>query len=408
MDYILHNIRTGAAHLLDPTRALIGTSRHATVRTETGPRLAALVVRYPGGWAVHGLSDEPGVVFNRTPLGPTGRETPWPGDELAVGADRFRFLAAAGPPDPPPAAADPPACSASVRYPDGLEECRAVDHDLLFGRQPVCHVRLPDKRLSRLAALLAAHGGGWFLHPLGRRPVVRNNRLVEGPAPIGDGDELLIGPLAVRIELRAAGETDTPDPSDPPAADPVEAATDALLPELGELHAAGLRLDVWLRGHDPAAGVGGWLGAQRERLQRFWYDTPEATAARALRAAGRPGEAFAVLDRAIRARPDSPQLLRELYRLYESVGLSDLCYRPLRQIEKLAATRGAPEVWALEALARVCERLGGQNPDLFNRAVRYWDKVEAATGVCRARERAAVLATRALRESGFAAADGRP
>ena len=47
-----------------------------------------------------------------------------------------------------------------------------------------------------------------------------------------------------------------------------------------------------------------------------------------------------------------------VYRLYESVGLTDLCYRPLRQIEKLAAARGGSDVWVLEALARVCERLG--------------------------------------------------
>jgi hypothetical protein len=413
MDYTLHNLRTDEAHPLDPPRALIGTAPHATIRVESGPFLAALVVRYPGGWAVHGLSDDPGVVFNRTPLVVTRRATPWPGDVLVVGADRFRF-AAAGPPDPPPAAADPPACFAYVRYPDGLEECRAVDHDLLLGRRSVCHVRLPDKRLSRLSALLAAHAGGWYIHVLARCPVTRNCRRVDTLSPVGDGDELLVGPLAVRVELRAAEASDSPILSDPASTDVPQTLAEAIAPDIrpdpSGLHAAGVQLDLWLRGHDPApaahAGIGGWLEVQRERLQRFWYDTPEATTARTLRAAGRPGQAFAVLNRAVRIRPDSPQLLRELYRLYESVGLTDLCYRPLRRIEKLAAP-GESDAWVLEALARVCEELGRQSPDMFDRAVRYWDKVEAATGVCRARERAEMLARRALREGGFAAtADG--
>jgi hypothetical protein len=291
-----------------------------------------------------------------------------------------------------------------------MEECRAVDHDLLFGRRTACHVRLPDKRLSRFTALLAAHAGGWYLHALARCPVARNRVLVDGFTPVGDGDELLIGPLAVRIELR------TPEaPSDSSPTDDGETVADTpapgVPPDLGTLHAAGVALDLWLRGHDPApaahAGLGGWLEAQRERLHQFWYDTPETTSARALRAEGRVDEAFTVLDRAIRARPDSPPLLRELYRLHDSVGLTDLCYRPLRQIEKLGAARGESDPWALEALARVCERLGAQKPDMFDRAVAYWDKLEAATGVCRARERTAVLATRALREGGFAvAADG--
>jgi hypothetical protein len=409
MDYLLHNLRTGEAHLLDPTRTLIGTAPHATLRTESGPYLAALVVRYPGGWAAHGLSDDAGVVFNRTPLGITRRAEPWPGDVLTVGEDPFRFVAAAGPPDPPRPAADPSPCFAYVRYPDGKEECRAVDHDLLFGRRTVCHVRLPDKRLSRLTALLAAHDGGWYLHTLARCPVARNRRLIEGYTPVDDGDELLIGPLAVRVELRPA-ETLDPPTDLPSSEDPVTATdnpTDGSQPDHGTFHAGGVALDLWLRGQSPTpadhAGIGGWLEVQKERLQRFWYDTPEATTARALRAGGRSVEAFAVLDRAIRARPHSPTLLRELYRLYQSVGFADLCYRPLRQIEKLAAAHGESDPWVLEALAGVCERLGVQTPDMFDRAVAYWGKLEAATGVSRARERAAVLATRALHDGGYAA-----
>lgn len=405
MDYILHNPRTGEAHLLDPAHATVGASSRATVRTEPdGPTLAALVVRYPGGWAVHGLSDDPGVTFNGTPLRVNDRTTPHPDAELAVGIDTFRFLAAGGPADPVAPDAVPPACAVYVRYPDGLEECRAVDHDLLFGRRSVCHVRLPDHRLSRLTALLAAHGGAWYLHRLARCPLARNGELVEDFTPVGDGDELMIGPLVVRVELAAAAATvpAARDTSLTHAEEMADTVAPGELADLGTLHAAGVRLDQWLRERVLAlpahAGIGGWLEAQKEKLQRFWYDTPEATTARALRAGGRPGEAFAVLDRAIRLRPDSPTLLRELYRLYESTGLTDLCYRPLRQIEKLAAVHGESDPWVLESLARVCERLGGQSPEMFDRAVAYWTKLETTTGASHARERTAVLAERALRE----------
>ena len=412
MDYILHNARSGAAHLLDLAWAAVGGSASATIRTDAdGPTLSALVVRYPTGWAVHGLSDEPGVTFNGTPLRVTDRATPHPDAELVVGFDPFRFLAAGGPAEPAPPAAEPPPCAVYVRYPDGLEECRAVDHDLLFGRRSVCHVRLPDRRLSRLSALLAAHGGAWYLHRLARCPVVRNGEPVEGFTRIADGDELLIGPLVVRVEL-AAPTAVTPAASANTSATYADEMSDTIAPgavaDLGTLHAAGTRLDQWLRNQLSAAsshdGIGGWLEAQREKLHRFWYDTPEATTARALRAGGRPGEAFAVLDRAIRLRPDSPTLLRELYRLYESTGLTDLCYRPLRRIEKLADAHGGSDAWVLESLAKVCERLGPQSPEMFDRAVAYWTKLEAATGVCRTRERTSALAERALRDGGYAAA----
>src|SRR5207237_1775601 len=133
------------------------------------------------------------------------------------------------------------------------------------------------------------------------------------------------------------------------------------------------RLEQWLKGQTPTAsqpkgGLSGWLDSQRDRLRRFWLDTPETTSARSLRTAGRAAEAFAVLDRAIRARPDSPELLRELYRLYEAVGFVDLCYRPLRQIEKIAVARGTPDTWVLETLARLCERLGRDRPAMVARA----------------------------------------
>jgi hypothetical protein len=425
MDLLLQNLRTGETLALNPNRTLIGSAEYATVRTaDAGPYLAALVVRYPGGWVVHGLSDDPAVTFNRGPLRVTERAVPQAGDLFVVRDERYRFMAPRR--SPPPPAGPPPSCFAYVRDPDGTEECRAVDHDLLFGRLGVCHVRFADTRLSRLGAMLAAHGDGWFVHVLSKKPIAQNRRLVEEFAPLEDGDELQIGPLFVRVEIRAA-TTDAADPPARPAAperdwpapsatDDPSASGDTIDPfgpdpriDLSALSAAGRNLDLWLGARHPTAapqeGISGWLGAQRDRLRRFWYDTPETTTARSLRAAGKLREAFAVLDRAIRLRPDSPELLRELYRLYEAAGLNDLCYRPLRQIEKLADAQGRPDTWVLETLARVCERLGRERPAMFERAIRYWQRLETATGISRARERAEVSARRALRDGGFTKAD---
>jgi hypothetical protein len=438
MEFHLQNVRTGETVKLAPDRTLIGTADHATVRTsESGPYLAALVVRYPSGWVAFGLSDDPTVTFNRSPFHAAQRVAPKKGDLLTIGDERFTFLTPHREPDAP-ATDPPPACFAYIQNPDGMEECRAVDHDLLFGRLSLCHVQLADSRLSRLSALLAAHGGAWYVHALSKKPIGRNRKPVNTFARVGDGDVLLIGPLVVRLEVRdgAAEALSTPPPaaSDstvnirrppklshaPPASatDFAEATDDgsgpqepATGPDLSALRAGAQRLEQWLKGQNSTetaskGGLGGWLGAQRDRLRRFWFDTPETTAARSLRTAGRVDEAFAVLDRAIRARPDGPELLRELYRLYEAVGFTDLCYRPLRQIEKLAEVRGAPDTWVLETLARVCERLGRERPSMIDRAIGYWNKLEAATGVSYARQRTDALALRALREGGYAGASG--
>jgi hypothetical protein len=413
MDYHLQNLGTGDATTLDPERTLIGSADHATVRTgEDSPYLAALAVCYPAGWVVHGLSDDPNVRFNREPLRVPRQVTPRPGDLLDVGEERFRFVpVGGGPAGPQPPTDPPPACYAYIINPDGMEECRVIDHDLLIGRLSVCHVRLPDKRLSRLTALLASYAGAWYVHNLSRSPIVaRNRELVSGFAALEDGDELLIGPLTVRIELgTSTGESAARPPAGstpvPDYADDAVGTTD-----LAEFRSAAVKLDRWLKGQEPAPapreGLGGWLGAQKAKLSRFWYDTPETTHARGLRTAGRFADAFGILDRAVRARPDGPELLRELYRLHDAAGLHDMCYRPLRQIEKLAEARGAPDPWVLEELAKLCERLGKSDPAMFDRAMRYWDKLEAATGVSYARERAAAMATRALRDGGFAASAG--
>lgn len=429
MDYHLQNLQTGERHPLHPERTLIGTAGHATIHTQEGsPFLAALVVQYPAGWVVHALSDDPSVVLNKAPFRVGQQQTFRPNDLLAVGEERLRFVGPHNLPIPPTTTRAAPSCCVYVSDANGVEECRMVDHGLLFGRLPVCHVRFADTRLSRIHALLATHAGGWYIHPLAKGPVGRNRRAVEDFAQLEDGDELQIGPLIVRIELSpvtpevpvlparagmqgpraepawanfsvATAETANTSETPEPEISPVTSS------DRNSIHAAGVRLDRWLRTQETnpptATGLGGWLGAQRDRLQRFWHDTPEATSARSLRTSGQVNRAFSVLDRAIRAHPDSPGLLRELYRLYDSIGLLDLAYRPLRMIEKLSEARGSTDTWALETLARVCESLGRQRPSMSDRAIGYWIKLETVTGVSYAQERAAVMATRALREGGF-------
>ncbi|HXD88390.1 MAG TPA: hypothetical protein VN641_18015 [Urbifossiella sp.] len=429
MDYHLQNLRSGDRHSLNPNRTLIGQADHADVFvSDPASYLAALIVRYPSGWMIHGLSENPAATYNGEQLGIGKQFAPKHGDLLEVGEDQFQFNAPRGisychDPSTPL----PPNCFLYVRGQDGQEECRAVDHSVLFGRMNICHVRFRDTRLSRMGALLAAHEGQWWIHSLSKGPIGRNRRAVSGFAPVAEGDELQIGPLMVRVEIRAAAgveakpEENYESPEEPEhdngrsdgtttdvGGHTVEASLD-LEPEtkISEaLKAAALKLDHWLKDQTPtpppaAHGIAGWFGAQKMKLNRFWYDTPEATAARGLRAAEKYDQAFTLLDRAIRARPDSPELLRELYRLHEAIGLLDLCYRPLRMIEKLANNRGGNDNWVLETLARLCERLGHRRSGMSDRAIGYWSKLEKATGVSYAKERDAVRASRALMEGGF-------
>jgi hypothetical protein len=283
-----------------------------------------------------------------------------------------------------------------------------------------------------LNALFASHGNVWYVHTLSKSVIARNRRAVSGYAVLEDGDELLIGPLIVKIEMRTQSETNSKELKDqshssqetysgiaePQKPTSVSSVTDTptsettlpggsssdSAPSISAIYLPGVRLDQWLKTQNPPMDTKmglSWFGAQKERLKRFWYDTPETTTARVLRTAGKPEEAFSILDRAIRARPDSPDLLRELYRLYDSTGMHDLCFRPLRQIEKLANARGGSDIWVLETLAKLCERLGKSRPGMFDRAVSYWTKLEKATGVNYAREKAATMASRTLAEAGF-------
>ena len=427
MDLHLQNVRTGDTFKLSPERTLIGAASHAAVRTAAdGPYLVALAVRYPTGWALFALCDDPEVTFNRKPFRAVQRVIPRRGDLLGVRGERYTFLSPSAEPAPEQdEPVPPPPCFAYIKNPDGMEECRAVDHDLLFGRLPVCHVQLADSKLSRLSALLASDNGEWYVHTLSKSVLGRNRKAVQYAARVQDGDELFIGPLVVRLEIRsgagaAVGSgphtdatvnmrrppelTGTPPPTTTEIAEVTDdgaGATEADTPDYSALRVRAEQFDQWLKAQKPPAeapksGLGGWLASQRDRLRRFWFDTPETTSARSLRAAGKTSEAFDILQRAIRARPDGPELYRELYRLYDALGFTELCYRPLHQIEKLADARGTPDTWVLETLARLCEKLGEQRPALFDRAIAYWSKLEAATGVSYSRQRSNVLALRAI------------
>jgi hypothetical protein len=429
MDYHLQNMRSGETHSLNPNRTLIGLADHADVHTsDVGSYLAALIVRYPSGWTIHGLSESPAARYNGEPLQVGRQIVPRSGDLIEIGEERYRFVSPRGCAASAAESASPSSCFVYIRGQDGQEECRAVDHDLLFGRLSHCHVRFHDSRLSRLAALLASHEGRWYIHTLSKGPLGRNRRAITGFASLEDGDELQIGPLLVRIEIRAATAEDpkplpafeAADNQESEASTKLDAATDSsghtvdmeepaeveVKASAAALKAGGMRLDSWLKGQTPtpppaAQGIAGWFGAQKLKLNRFWYDTPEVTAARGLRAGEKYEEAFALLDRAIRAHPSSPELLRELYRLYESVGLLDLCYRPLRMIEKLASSRGGADTWVLESMARLCERLGKERAGMSDRAIGYWSKLEKATGISYAKERDSVRATRTLQDGGY-------
>ena len=98
MDYHLQNVRTGETHSLNPNRTLIGLADHADVRTsDVGSYLAALIVRYPTGWIIHGLSENPLAKYNGEPLTVGRPISPRSGDLIEVGDDQFRFRSPRGP-----------------------------------------------------------------------------------------------------------------------------------------------------------------------------------------------------------------------------------------------------------------------------------------------------------------------
>ncbi|HUR55482.1 MAG TPA: FHA domain-containing protein [Gemmataceae bacterium] len=435
------NMRSGESHPVDPERTLIGYAAHADIPLpDDAAYLAALVAQYPSGWVVHSLTEDPPLMLNGGVVPVGHRVTPKHEDMLAVAGHRFQFEFDAeeqGKWPATPAKKRIYTCHITTRASDGMEEFRAVDHDLTIGRMALCHVHYAYSTLSRMNALLACDRGDWSVFNLAKGPIAKGKSgaprvRIDKRALLESGDVVTIGPLLVRFEIPAgavqdeapAGLADDP-PRKPRRAPPPDddsqstefpsATFDTLAPpdsdaELGgkvSLPSAARKLDHWLKGQAPQPPEKGGWGILK-KLADFWTDTPETTRARGLANGGQLREAFEVLEKAIRARPDNPGLLRELYRLYKTAGLGHMCYRPLRHIEKVMKARGKPDPWVLEELARVCASLGPTDPSMFDRAMEYWTKLETATGASRSREKQDTMGQRALFEGGFSSDGQKP
>jgi tetratricopeptide (TPR) repeat protein len=360
---------------------------------------------------------------------------------LAVDGNRFQFEfdeAERERPAPPMTTKKVYTCHITTRAADGMEEFRAVDHDLIFGRMAVCHVHYAYTTLSRMNALLACDRGDWWVFNLAKGPIAKgrpheSRTRIDKRALLETGDEITIGPLLVRFEIPAGAVQDEPPialaddppkksrryphPDDDPATELPSATFDTLAPPddeagteedgTGRLRSAARKLDRWLKGQDPQPpDKGGW--GILKKIADFWTDTPETTRARGLANSGQWNEAFEVLQKAIQARPDNPGLLRELYRLYKAAELGNLCYRPLRHIEKVMKARGKPDPWVLEELAKVCAALGPNDLSMFDRAMQYWTKLEAATKTSYSRQKQDTMGQRALFEGGFSSDGQKP
>ena len=429
----LTNMRSGESHPVDPERTLVGSAEHADIRlSDDAPYLAAMVVEYPSGWVVHSLTEDPPLTLNGRVIPVGTRAVPKHQDMLAVDGTRLQFDF-----DSEDRERGQPAktknrvytCHITVRAADGMEEFRAVDHDLLFGRMSVCHVHYAYSTLSRMNALLACDRGDWWVFNLAKGPIARGwpkqpRGRIDRRAVLQSGEEITVGPLLVRFEVPSGADNDGPpigfadEPRPKPRAfsqaddreltELPSATFDTLAPAdstpdqpgVGRLRNAGLKLDYWLKGQEPQPPEKAGWGILK-KLSDFWTDTPETTRARGLASNGQLAEAFEVLEKAIRARPENPGLLRELYRLYKAAGLSDLCYRPLRHIEKVMKARGKPDPWVLEELAKVCASLGPADLSMFDRAMQYWTKLEVVTKASYSRQKQDTMGQRALFEGGF-------
>ena len=429
----LTNMRSGESHAVDPERTLIGAADHADIRLEgDSAYLAALVVEYPSGWVVHSLTEDPPLTLNGKVVPVGTRVVPAHEDMLAVDGVRLQFdfdEEERQRAQPAKTKARVYTCHITIRAADGMEEFRAVDHDLIFGRMAVCHVHYSYSTLSRMNALLACDRGDWWVFNLAKGPIARGKPSqprdrIDRRAVLESGEEITVGPLLVRFEVPDNSEHDepipfahdtppaprkfAPDPEDRALTEMPSATFDTLLgassttdqPGVGRLRVTGLKLDHWLKGQEPQPPEKAGWGILK-KLADFWTDTPETTRARGLANSGQINEAFEVLEKAIRARPENPGLLRELYRLYKAAELNDLCYRPLRQIEKVMKARGKPDPWVLEELAKVCAALGPSDLSMFDRAMQYWTKLEAVTKASYSRQKQDTMGRRALFEGGF-------
>ena len=83
-----------------------------------------------------------------------------------------------------------------------------------LGRGPECHVRFNSDWVSRQHCLLRVTPEGAFLRDLGsRNGTLLNGSLVQQERPLGDGDQLQIGPVLFEVRVETAPSTSTPEPT---------------------------------------------------------------------------------------------------------------------------------------------------------------------------------------------------
>jgi hypothetical protein len=90
---------------------------------------------------------------------------------------------------------------------NNLEEPRGLvlDGRVLIGRRPFNRIIVPDPAVSRIHAWVGQRGGRFVLHDAGSRSgTMVNERPLNGPHPLADGDEIRIGPT--RITYLESGE----------------------------------------------------------------------------------------------------------------------------------------------------------------------------------------------------------
>jgi len=74
----------------------------------------------------------------------------------------------------------------------------SLDRELLIGRLSSNHLVIDDPDVSRVHARIVTTPGGVFVHDLGSRAgTIVNGRRIETAMRLSDGDELVIGPVAL-------------------------------------------------------------------------------------------------------------------------------------------------------------------------------------------------------------------
>lgn len=69
--------------------------------------------------------------------------------------------------------------------------------DVLIGRSPQCAVQLPSDRVSRIHAIIRRKGDGWEVEDRSTNGTRHNHEMVEGTAPLEEGDRLYIGDYVI-------------------------------------------------------------------------------------------------------------------------------------------------------------------------------------------------------------------